>query len=715
MKTLLLFFRAFLFLQFASFAQEGWFWQNPLPHGHTFYDVHVIDSNTAIAVGGNMITKTTNGGDSWSFYPLERYIYFNSVHFIDDNIGWVVGNATIFKTTNQGEEWVVLRCDTNSSDWFTSIFFIDENVGWLTRCGETGCHLQKTIDGGLNWETKLIPYFSTQSVFFFDLNNGWTGGEFQDSIYFTTNGGDDWFGSYIGSDHIISSIYFPNLNEGWAVGTNFNFTESTILKTTNGGLEWFEQQIDSTRYFSSVYFLDSQTGWVAGNEIFKTTNGGLDWFMQTNNNYYEHYYAGKVIHFAEDNTGWCVGRNGYMTKTVDGNSWIPYSNAATNAWLTSTHFVDAYTGWAVGYYGGAIVKTTDGGENWFQQTSNTSDALRSTYFIDSNNGWAVGGYIHGNDSSSTILNTTDGGDTWVHQTPPFMAVYESVFFVNNSTGWAVGRGIDTGVIIKTTNSGAEWVIKKSNPDGGFTDVFFADNNIGWVTGDSLYKSTDGGERWIGLEGYYKKIHFIDQSVGWAIKRHEILKTTNGGEDWNIQYSTNNDIDLNDVYFVDENYGWVVGWNLGAESIILYTTNGGLDWVHQWSGTSNTLFSVYFTDNNNGWIVGGGGTILHTTNGGVSFIEETEIAEIPTGFYLSNNFPDPFNPTTRIRYSIPQTSQVVITVFDILGNEIETLVNEERPVGTYEITWYAENLTSGVYFYRLQVRNFIETKKMLLLK
>ena len=80
--------------------------------------------------------------------------------------------------------------------------------------------------------------------------------------------------------------------------------------------------------------------------------------MQANNNYYENYYAGKVIHFAEDNTGWCVGGYGYMTKTVDGNSWIPYSNAATNAWLTSTHFVDTYTGWAVGYYGGAIVKTT---------------------------------------------------------------------------------------------------------------------------------------------------------------------------------------------------------------------------------------------------------------------------------------------------------------------------------------------------------------------
>jgi outer membrane protein assembly factor BamB len=83
--------------------------------------------------------------------------------------------------------------------------------------------------------------------------------------------------------------------------------------------------------------------------------------------------------------------------------------------------------------------------------------------------------------------------------------------------------------------------------------------------------------------------------------------------------------------------------------------------------------------------------------------------------LDQNFPNPFNPTTKIKYSLPQTSQLIIKVFDILGNEIETLVNEEKSLGTYEITWYAENLPSGVYFYRLQAGNFIETKKMVLMK
>jgi hypothetical protein len=88
---------------------------------------------------------------------------------------------------------------------------------------------------------------------------------------------------------------------------------------------------------------------------------------------------------------------------------------------------------------------------------------------------------------------------------------------------------------------------------------------------------------------------------------------------------------------------------------------------------------------------------------------------PLVFQLKQNYPNPFNPSTKIRYSVPQSSNVVIKVFDVLGNEIETLVNGEKPAGTYEVIWYAENLPSGVYFYQLKAGSFIETKKMLLLK
>ena len=107
-------------------------------------------------------------------------------------------------------------------------------------------------------------------------------------------------------------------------------------------------------------------------------------------------------------------------------------------------------------------------------------------------------------------------------------------------------------------------------------------------------------------------------------------------------------------------------------------------------------------------------------------------DLPIGFVFSQNYPNPFNPSTKIKYSIPTQSKVVIKVFDILGNEIETLINEEKPAGTYEVEFNshsglspwgeARNLPSGrqglsstVYFYQMKAGEFIETKKMILLK
>jgi hypothetical protein len=97
------------------------------------------------------------------------------------------------------------------------------------------------------------------------------------------------------------------------------------------------------------------------------------------------------------------------------------------------------------------------------------------------------------------------------------------------------------------------------------------------------------------------------------------------------------------------------------------------------------------------------------------IVSVENEDIPIEYALQQNYPNPFNPSTKIEYSIPQSSNVVIKVFDILGNEIATLVDEYKPVGSYEVVFNASSLPSGVYFYRIQAGDFISTKKMILMK
>lgn len=89
--------------------------------------------------------------------------------------------------------------------------------------------------------------------------------------------------------------------------------------------------------------------------------------------------------------------------------------------------------------------------------------------------------------------------------------------------------------------------------------------------------------------------------------------------------------------------------------------------------------------------------------------------IPKEFNLSQNFPNPFNPSTEIHYELPTSVKVILKIYDVLGNEIETLINSEEPAGYYNYNFNGTNLPSGVYFYRLKAGDYVQTKKMILLK
>ena len=188
----------------------------------------------------------------------------------------------------------------------------------------------------------------------------------------------------------------------------------------------------------------------------------------------------------------------------------------------------------------------------------------------------------------------------------------------------------------------------------------------------------------------------------------ILKTTDGGTTW-INQKSGTSTYLSSVYFADYNTGWIVS------SYIIKTTNGGANWIEQTSGTPHYKYSVFFIDNNIGWTVGDGGTILKTTNGGVSVGIQNVSSEIPDKFSLLQNFPNPFNPTTNIKFDIPKKSFVKLVIYNLLGKEITTFVNEELNSGSYQADWNASEYPSGIYFFRIEAEDFVLTKSMVLLK
>ena len=127
-----------------------------------------------------------------------------------------------------------------------------------------------------------------------------------------------------------------------------------------------------------------------------------------------------------------------------------------------------------------------------------------------------------------------------------------------------------------------------------------------------------------------------------------------------------------------------------------------------------LYSSYFFNSSFGFIVGDNGIIFSTTNGGTFFVSNVS-SEVPNSYSLGQNYPNPFNPICKVQFSMCNAGNVKIVVYDVMGREVHTLVNERLNAGTYETTFDGTMLTSGVFFYKLVTDGFTETKKMILIK
>ncbi|MBN1632604.1 MAG: T9SS type A sorting domain-containing protein [Ignavibacteria bacterium] len=404
----------------------------------------------------------------------------------------------------------------------------------------------------------------------------------------------------------------------------------------------------------------------------------------------------------------------FLANSYSQSGWIS-QNSGTGTILQGVCLVDSNIGFAVGW-GDVILKTTNGGTNWFSQVSGTSEcSFYGVSFTDANNGTVVGLLIVDRNYIGGILRTTNGGTNWILQHSPNYWLL-GVSFIDANTGFVVGGFYNLSTILKTTNGGTNWISKTSGTTNCLYGVTFTDADNGTIVGinGSILRTTNGGENWIsqtsGTTIGLSSVSFIDANTGFVVGGcGTILKTTNGGENWVSQTSgtTNN---LNCVKFCDMNIGTIVG----DSGIILRTTNGGVNWTSQTSGTTNFLTGVSFIDANTGAAVGYWGKILRTTDGGGVFVKQIS-NEIPEGFLLYQNYPNPFNPSTKIKFDIPELSSLKIIIYDLLGKEVVTLVNENIREGSYEVIWDASEYASGVYFYRIYTENYTETKSMILVK
>ena len=392
-----------------------------------------------------------------------------------------------------------------------------------------------------------------------------------------------------------------------------------------------------------------------------------------------------------------------------------------NGYFFSINFSDNNTGYLLDD-GFILYKTTNCGNNWFHVITNfypqAYDVI-SIFFSDNNSGYVSG-------DNGTIFRTTDGGYNWLmNSIPGIHDVYlYNIKFLNLQTGFAAGYNY----ILKTTNSGNNWQIYQASIVDNLKSISIVDINTIFVAGDNAcFKTINAGVNW---NNYYfpdgvnvNGIHFLNTNTGYGVGNDCIVKTTNGGENWFRQYAESSYL-LYSNQFINLNTGFANG----ANGVLLKTTNGGNNWIKQSINVNEDLLSIYFTNNTTGFIAGcnynGNGIVLKTTDGGNVFVHNESINN-PDEYKLNQNYPNPFNPSTKIKFSIPpfeggQGGMIVLKVYDILGKEIATLVNEKLQPGEYEVPFSINQfsgyqLPSVIYFYTLHAGDYKETKKMLYIK
>lgn len=399
-----------------------------------------------------------------------------------------------------------------------------------------------------------------------------------------------------------------------------------------------------------------------------------------------------------------------------------------------------------------FIRTTNGGGLWTQGFITGAAKMHpgSIAAVDSLTAWVT---MQGafptlpSDTSEGIFKTSDGGTLWTKDTTAFQgsgAKPMFIHFFDPNKGIVVGErnknGLSSWEIYTTTNGGTRWdsVPQVNIPPKvageqlmeGFE--YTATQNTFWFCTSAstgrVFRSTNSGLTWTAATigpgfGRVHSIAFQDDSVGLACVfvggNPTTVKTTDGGSTWTAIAPPSRPTPHIVVHVPGTADSYIVTGHVwpGTHTGSAYTLDGGRSWT---TVDNNAHGPVAFATPGRGWTTDGGDADNWNTIygwSGIPLVTSVPISseKMPREFALSQNYPNPFNPSTTIQFLLPRAAHVALKVFNIVGEEITTLVSGKLGAGTYTTRWDAAGVASGVYFYRIEAGSFIETKKLLLLR
>jgi hypothetical protein len=658
----------------------------------------------------------------------------------------------LFRSTDDGMTWTRISSGMPFGD-----------ISRLVTCGNTlyvgGNGLGVSTDNGDNWtaarDSGLTIYISALTA---RGDTIFAGTNFY-GIFRSSNKGMSW--SAIDSGLPLDLTLYPTVYALAVLGNRiFAGTDRGVFVSTNSGASWAASNsgLPSASAYNSYPPYVSALG-VIGTILLASTNRGL--YRSTD--FGASWTATSLLRegsdvpsFAAIGTDFFAASEGGVFRSTDnGATWMPLSSGLTD------DRVSGITANGTSLYaktvGGGVFRSTDNGASWTSLNNTRANvSVQSLATIGSN-------LFEG--TTAGVFLSTDCGASWsslnffntsVHTLAVISTdLYAGIYFYDSYGGG----------ILRSTNGGSSWTAVDGLSGYSFDHIVTSGVNI-FTGGAGLYLSTDNGRSW-SLFGFQDfsifsiAINGSDLFVGsqyWsAPERLEsaVYHASFNGTGWVLTGKTNFTSPCEALMIKGNNVLAGTGWNG-----ILRSTDNGNSWIQENSGilahhsvycfvdSGMNVFAgsdtgVFLSSNNgNSWTaVNSGltcqisalaicsGSLCAGTGGGVWVrpLSEMITSALQTPdhllktFDLQQNYPNPFNPSTTIRFEIPKRSRVQLTVYNVLGQQVAQLANEEMSAGNFERTWNA-NVASGLYFYRFEAvsisdpnRRFVDVKKMILLK
>lgn len=691
-------------------------WESIGPYGG--YIRCLIKDNQGRVLSGNAyggIFRTSDAGKNWKqLFTGYRYEDVRSLAVNSNNHIFAGTDLRgLYRSTNDGVSWE--RLNNSVSNRTINDILIKSN-GDIFLGTFNGVY--KSTDNG-NTFTSTNNGITTSSIYSLGLSGDYIfAGTGNAGIFHSSDDGANWEAVNTGinlSDGIVWGFASAEETENVGAANIYALLQSDLYYTTNG-TDWGSLSLPPLGLYVDVLLRSNGNIVVVGSEILNSIDQGNNWTTYPSPT--DALFSSVVEIDVNTLVGGTQGPGTYVSPNNNLADWNLEVNKMPATAITNISTTAGVINVSTRHSG--IFSTNDGGLNWF----NLGLSIPT--------GWFYGLYQHPTTNTlfalhqNGVYRSINGGADW-ELTSAFGKIMEfnSLGNIFLGGGSFIYKSTDDGVSYQPKQIGANVFYSLDIAIDPEDNMYVATTNENGLQGQGVFRSSDLGltySKVVELPDNITSVEPIDldgfSGTFGCIK--EMLAADAAGN----LYSENDDGSWNQFNVGFQQGGLVkdIAATNYLDGVVISTITERE--MFTTSDESNCIYGeeVDFPDDVSMEIISYKGqlTMVGTIGSGVwkkavnTNVENIE-NNLPSKYVLGQNYPNPFNPTTKISWQSPVSSHQTLRVYDILGNEVATLVNEEKPPGNYEVDFNAAGLSSGIYYYKLQTGSFVKAKKMILIK